>query len=294
MPSGAFAQRGGAGAHAGMGHPIGGGRPAVHVPQAPITRPMTGAGARPIIPSPVTTRPIFTRPTGVGPIVPFRAPLTSSGMFLPTRPPRRFPPALGIAGYPGSAAYFGYNPFLFGGCGGFGGFGYGCGILPPFYGYGIGYGPTTAYPIDPVYPSGPVYPSEPVYSPPDPLATLQYTPLLNPYPSLDSSSPEDSTAASGANVGMRNETLLYLKEGSVFAVASYTVSGGRLHYLTAYGDRNDVAVDQIDLRKTIEANAARGVAFTLTPAPNAAPAVSAPAPLGPAPAPEGPITPPKL
>jgi len=52
-------------------------------------------------------------------------------------------------------------------------------------------------------------------------------------------------------------------------------------------------VDLLDLRKTIEANAARGVTFTLTPAPSAAPGASAPAPLGPAPAPPGPITPPR-
>ena len=78
----------------------------------------------------------------------------------------------------------------------------------------------------------------------------------------------------------------------MFAVGSYTVTDGQLRYVTAYGDKNDVAVDQLDLQKTIQANAARGVAFTLTPA-NPAAGSSSPSPLGPAPAPPGPITPPK-
>jgi len=90
-----------------------------------------------------------------------------------------------------------------------------------------------------------------------------------------------------------SETLLYLKDGSVFAVATYTVADGVLHYVTSYGEKNDLLIDLLDLQKTIEANAARGVAFTLTPPDPAVHRDSRPTPLGPAPAPEGPITPPR-
>lgn len=197
-------------------------------------------------------------------------------------------PLLGTAGVFGLA----YNPFLFPGCNPFLGFAYGCGILNPYFGYG-GYNPGVYAPIYP----GPAYPPDPVYSPPDtsasppPTASLQYTPLMNPYP-LAESLPAEDLGAGSITAQSRNETLLYLKDGSVFAVATYTVSDGELHYATAYGEKNDVAVDLLDLQKTIEANAERGVAFTLTPsATPATPGAAKPTPLGPAPAPEGPITP---
>jgi hypothetical protein len=115
---------------------------------------------------------------------------------------------------------------------------------------------------------------------------------MNQYPSLTTLPTEDLTASGSASAQLRNDVLLYLKDGSVFAVSSYTVSDGELHYVTSYGEKNDIPVDLFDLKKTIETNAARGVAFTLTPA-NPAAGSSSPSPLGPAPAPPGPITPPK-
>jgi hypothetical protein len=307
-PAGALAQRGAAGGHVGGGARAGGvaapRAPAVHVPpaagRATASPVMTHPG-----PNPVITRPVIGRPVGGVPMTglrtpgsPFRTPLTGAGIFFSSRPPRRplirpFGPFLGTAGLYGLA----YNPFLFAGCNPFWGLANGCGLLAPYYGYGVGYFPP-AYPSAPDYPSGapdypsPGYPSGPVYSPPDSSATLQYTPLMNQYPSLTTLPAEDLTASGSASAQLRNDVLLYLKDGSVFAVASYTVSDGQLRYVTAYGDKNGVAVDQLDLQKTIEANAARGVAFTLTPA-NPATGSSSPSPLGPAPAPPGPITPPK-
>jgi hypothetical protein len=240
----------------------------------------------------------MTRPMGVNPVTPFRGvvapfrnPVTSP-LFFPTRPRipiRPIGPFLGTAGLFGLA----YNPFLFPGCNPFLGVAYGCGILAPYFGYG-GYNPLGGY--SPVYPA-PAYPPDPVYTPPDtsvsptPAASLQYTPVLNQYPLSGNPSAQDLIGSS-VSPQSRNETLLYLTDGTVFAVASYTVSGGELHYATAYGEKNDVLVDLIDLHKTIEANAERGVAFTLTPsATPATPGASTPPPLGPAPAPEGPITP---
>ena len=296
-PAGALAQRGAAGGHVGGGARAGGvaaaRAPAVHVPPA-AGRPTAG---------PAITHPVIGRPVGGVPMTglrtpgsPFRTPVTGAGILFSSRPPRR-PPIRPFGPFLGTAGLFGlaYNPFLFAGCNPFWGLANGCGLLAPYYGYG--YFPP-AYPSAPDYPSGapdypsPGYPSGPVYNPPDSSATLQYTPLMNQYPSLTTLPAEDLTASGGASAQLRNDVLLYLEDGSVFAVASYTVSDGELHYLTVYGEKNDIPVDLLDLKKTIEANAARGVAFTLTPA-NPATGSSSPSPLGPAPAPPGPITPPK-
>jgi hypothetical protein len=204
----------------------------------------------------------------------------------------RFPitPVLGTAGFIGFRSNPFFNPTLFfPACSPFLGLSFGCSGLVPFY--GINYGPVISYPPALAYPTDPSYPSDPVYNPPTPSATLQYTPPVNPYPSFASVPAEDLTAGSAAGRPLRGETLLYLIDGSVFAVSSYTVSDGRLHYVTYYGENNEVAVERLDLKKTIEGNAARGVVFTLTPP--AARSASGPSPLGPAPAPEGPITPAK-
>jgi len=285
-PASAFAQRGAAGAHAG------GARPGTaRAPHAPVVRSPGAGVSHPTTTSPIITRPI-TRPTGINPVTtlrtpgaPFPTPLMS-GIRFPSRPPLRFPmrpigPFLGTA----SAFGLGFNPFFFPGCNPFWGVGLGCGLPSPYLGYGVAYFPT-------VYPSESAYPSDPVYAPAEPSTIPQYTPPMNQYPSLESLPSEDLTPSSSLSPELRNDTLLYLNDGSVFAVASYTVSDGDLHYVTAYGERNDVSVDLLDLQKTIDANAARGVAFTLTPAAPASGA-SKPTPLGPAPAPEGPITPPR-
>jgi len=78
----------------------------------------------------------------------------------------------------------------------------------------------------------------------------------------------------------------------VFTIASYTVANGKLHYVTAYHEESDFEVVQLDVQKTIQANAARGVTFTLTP-PSRAAAAGVPGPLSPGPAQPGPINPPK-
>lgn len=300
-PATVFGQRGAAGAHAGGARAGGGAR----APQATGARPSTPIASRPATPI-ITRGPIVTRPAGVLPVSPFRGsvapfhtPVTSGVLFTP-RPPRLpirpIVPLLGTAGVFGLA----HNPFLFPGCNPFLGFVYGCGILAPYFGYGaypLGVYPPGMYPT--AYP-GPSYPPDPVYSPSDtsasaePNASLQYTPLLNEYPPASTLPPEGLSASSGATGQQRNEILIYLKDGSVFAVLNYTVSDGELRYVTAYGEKNDVAVDLLDLQKTIEANAQRGVAFTLTPSATlATPGAAKPTPLGPAPAPEGPITPAK-
>jgi hypothetical protein len=220
----------------------------------------------------------------MNPVTQFHSPSVTPRLFFPTRPPLRFPnrpigPLVGTSTFVG----FGFNPFFFPGCNPFWGVGFGCGLLSPSF--GVGYAPVIVYPP---YPVGPAYPDS-TYPPDDSSLSLQYSPVP-PVPSLPA---EELSEPPGSGTRQwRSEFLLYLKDGSVFAVISYTVSDGQVHYLTTYGQKNDMAVDLLDLQKTIDANAARGVAFTLTP-PAPAAGASKPSPLGPAPAPEGPITPPK-
>lgn len=297
-PASAFAQRGAAGAHAG-GARAGG---VARAPQPPMARPSMPVVNRPATPI-ITRPPIVTRPTGIVPMTPFRGPVApvrnpvTSGFLFPPRPPRLpIRPIRPIAPLLGTAGFFGfaYNPFLFPACNPFLGFAFGCGILAPYYGYG-GY-PAGVY--GPAYPA-PAYPPDPVYSPPDtsasgtPTASLRYTPELNQYPLAGNLPLENLSGSRSATAQAPSQTLLYLNDGTVFAVSSYTVSDGQLHYLTAYSEKNYFSVELLDLQKTIEANAERGVAFTLTPAPTPATSATKPTPLGPAPAPEGPINPAK-
>lgn len=76
--------------------------------------------------------------------------------------------------------------------------------------------------------------------------------------------------------------ILYLKDGSSYAVSDYWLSGGKLHYVTSYGGENVIDQSQLDLQRTVNENATRGVDFTLRPEPagNGETAPSAPAPDG--------------
>jgi hypothetical protein len=75
--------------------------------------------------------------------------------------------------------------------------------------------------------------------------------------------------------------LLYLKDGSSFAVSDYWLVDGKLHYVTSYGGDNAIDESRVDLQRTVDENSARGVDFTLKPQPagtgDAAAPASAPA-----------------
>jgi len=58
-------------------------------------------------------------------------------------------------------------------------------------------------------------------------------------------------------------TLLELKDGSMYGLTAYWVDGGELHYVTTYGGANAIALERIDLEKTVELNASHGHAFVL-------------------------------
>jgi hypothetical protein len=240
-----FAQRGGAGGHAGV-HT--GGRPGVirtpqagQVPRAPVGRAPGAAGVN---------RPIIVNPAG-----PLRNPGTPFRVFFPPRPPRRF------TNFPVSPIFV--RPFFFGfgdtstwfpSCNVFPGWGYGCGTLPPYYN---GYGPQAGY------------------SPLQPAILPEYSPQPNVYPPHGYLPADDFGVQAGVGGQLPRQILIYLKDGSVYAVASYTVSDGQLHYVTIYGGKSDIDLDRLDVQKTTDENASRGVTFTLTP-PNPAPAAPGP------------------
>jgi len=58
-----------------------------------------------------------------------------------------------------------------------------------------------------------------------------------------------------------------MKNGAVYAVTNYWIADGKLHYLTSYGGENAIDLNDLDLQKTVDVNASRGVEFTLKPAP---------------------------
>jgi hypothetical protein len=65
----------------------------------------------------------------------------------------------------------------------------------------------------------------------------------------------------------KSGAVLCLKNGSVYAVTNYWVAGGKVHYETSYGGGNSVELGELDFQRSVDANAARGVDFTLRPAP---------------------------
>jgi hypothetical protein len=172
-------------------------------------------------------------------VAPFR------GFFPPERR-RRFP-IVPIIFWPGFFG-LGYNAFWFPNCNGFLGWGYGCGAFTLYDGYA-----------------------------PEPVSPPDGNPPAENF-AADNFSADNLGEEGGIGVQLPQTFLLYLKDGSVFAISGYTVSDGKLHYKTGYGDQNDIDLNLLDLQKTIDENAQRGVTFTLTP-PNPGPA--APGPIAP-------------
>jgi hypothetical protein len=86
--------------------------------------------------------------------------------------------------------------------------------------------------------------------------------------------PPQGGASEGASPGSGSdyaavapEMALYLKDGTVYALSDYWVADGKLHYVTNYGGENAIGLDQIDMQRTVDVNAKRGINITLRPAP---------------------------
>lgn len=58
-------------------------------------------------------------------------------------------------------------------------------------------------------------------------------------------------------------TLLELEDGSMYGLTDYWVEGGELHYVTDYGGKNAVPLERINLEKTVQLNAEKGLPFIL-------------------------------
>jgi hypothetical protein len=170
-----------------------------------------------------------------------------------------------------------FNGFFPGFCGGFfpfgfgGGFGFGYGFGPWGYGFGPwGYGydgfgySNYGYPYDSSM-SGDIEANVEGQT-----ANMENRLEENPYYGAEAESLSNgSPSGAEANAPL---VMLYLKDGSVYALSNYWVADGKLHYKTQYGGENSVPLDQIDIQHTVDVNAKRGVNITLRPAPDAVPA----------------------
>jgi len=176
-------------------------------------------------------------------------------------PPRRFLPgpifAPGYGGFFGPG--FGFYPFFgfgFGGCDLFF-WNVGCNALGYWGPYSSGY-----YPSDMYLGAGGYGGTD--AGPDTSQGYGAYAPQ-NP--------PSDNSGATAAT----QVVTLYLNDGTSFAVTDYWVADYKLHYVTEDAREGALDLDQIDVQRTVDENASRGVTFTLKPAPAAAPD-SSPAP----------------
>jgi hypothetical protein len=211
-----------------------------------------------------------------------------------------------FAFYGGPGCFYGFYPgfcngFWFGAGLGYGfgyGFGYG-GYSYPYYGmYGSGcdptYGPCNGYGYDngSGYSGGDYTISANGNSDnSDNSGEPQENPPSTYVPAPDQSANGGATAATEAQ-----PFVLYMKDGSSYAVTDYWLGGGRLHYVTTYGGENTVDLSRLDVQKTVNENAALGHSFSLRAGPasakpqnqEAAPAAQPAPPVNPQVQPESP------
>jgi hypothetical protein len=223
-----------------------------------------------------------------------------------------FRPGLGYGGFGrfGYGGRFVYGGFGCWGCGfGFGfGFGFGWG---GWGGWGLGFGwdPFWYNPFwyNPYWYGAWGWPAYGYYAPyPPPDGSITYPPPYGPgddnqqnsngpgdYQNQNDVAPQtniepgygsDSSAQSWENpnpdTGNVAESaptvLLYMKDGSTVPATDYWVAGDKLHYRITYGGEEAIDMGQLDLQRTVDENAKRGVRFTLKPQP--VPSTPAPAP----------------
>ncbi len=199
-------------------------------------------------------------------------------------PPRRVQPVFFIGG----GCFGGFYPGFCGGGffgGGFWGYGYGWGC-DPFWGCPGWFGGGYSNVYNGGYYNGGSY-GNVIYG-----ASTDDSSVSNEFnPSRYANSPESGAAEIGVapdgagapeNGGdyaaIAPEMALYLKDGTVYALSDYWVAGGKLHYVTNYGGENAIDLEQIDMQRTVDVNAKRGINVTLKPAPAAQEHAAPPAP----------------
>jgi len=179
------------------------------------------------------------------------------------------------------------------GWGGFGGWGWGgWGWNPwwPSWGWGISwdpfwynpfwYGLSWGWPYY-GYSDYSAYPSFD-YSAPNEFLSDSYNPnggAFDTNPSAPVSQPSPDPNPVTNNVAQSTPTVLvYLKDGSMFTATDYWLADNQLHYYVNYGGESSVGMDQVDLQRTVDENAKRGVPFSLKPGPDRVSAAPAPVP----------------
>jgi hypothetical protein len=208
-----------------------------------------------------------------------RGPLSAStamrgpivGVRVPARiapfPPRRFQPIF----FFGGGCFNGFFPglcgsgFFFGSP--FGGYGFGC---DPFWGCPLNYygGYNNTYYNGGGF-GGQIYDQSTDAS----SVSNEFNPSRYAYPPepspAESAGESAGQSANSAPAGSVNdpEVVLFLKDGSVYALTDYWVAGGKLHYRTSYGGENSIDLDKIDMQRTVDVNSRRGIDITLKPAP---------------------------
>ena len=174
----------------------------------------------------------------------------------------------------GFAPFFPFYPY-----GGFG-FGFGGGLFygafgpcDPFwgcYGYGYGFGGINGYGYGYYGGSfGSGYGANLSYSGAEDMSPSEdATASQEPAPTLFAQAPETSQAPETATSGPTTKpvtAVLYLKDGSSYAVTDYWLTEGKIHYVTSYGGENTIEQSALDLQRTVNENAAQGLTFTLRP-----------------------------
>ena len=186
---------------------------------------------------------------------PFASQFVGAPPHVPRFPPRRFQPVFFDPFFFGFGGCFG--PFFFG-CGGFGG---------GFFGLGYGYGYCDPYWGCPgfSYYNGGYYGNQ-IYNDSTNGGGYENTPSNEFNPSRYAYPPEEPAYVGGGS-SSDTSVVLFLKDGTVYAVTEYWVADNKLHYVTNYGGENAIDLDTIDMQRTVDVNAKRGITITLRPAP---------------------------
>jgi hypothetical protein len=101
-----------------------------------------------------------------------------------------------------------------------------------------------------------------------PDSTMQSPAEPNPNSDAINETPHSGGSATSSPDGIKAErtiTLLQLRDGSMYGLIDYWVRDGELHYTTTYGGQDSVTFERIDIEKTVQLNADRGVPFMLVP-----------------------------
>jgi hypothetical protein len=81
---------------------------------------------------------------------------------------------------------------------------------------------------------------------------------------------DDANPAAENVAGSAPTALIYLKNGTTHSVTDYWLQGGRLHYTVNYGAPSTLKMKEVDLQRTVDENARRGIRFSLKPHPSSA------------------------